>query len=114
MNQKGNKERGHEPVLVKEFLDFFSEKQISIFFDGTLGAGGHARALLEAHPEIQLYMGCDRDPEAIEIARAHLEPWKDKVEFVQGSFDDLDKYLAKKGIAQVDGFFLIWGCHLCN
>ena len=104
----------HESVMVKEFLDHFEGQSISVFFDGTLGAGGHARAILEAHPEIELLIGCDRDPEAIEIARSHLQPWANKVEFFQGSFDDLDKYLSKRGVTQVDGFFLIWGCHLCN
>lgn len=112
MTQKN--EEPHISVMSKEFLQFFEGKEISYFFDGTLGAGGHARALLEAHPEIKTYIGCDRDPEALEIARENLKPWKDKVSFVQGNFADLDRYIAERGDHQMDGFFLIWGYRLCN
>ncbi len=91
--------------MLNEFLSFFEGKKISVFFEGTLGAGGHAKALLEAHPEIEVYIGCDKDPESLEIAKVNLAPWKDKVELVQGDFSDLDVYLKKKKIKTVDGFF---------
>ena len=96
----------HVPILVKEMLDFFQDSSLSIFFDGTLGAGGHAKAILEAHPEIQRFIGCDKDPEALEIAAKTLSPWKDKIELIQGNFADLDQYLNKRNIQYVDGFFL--------
>lgn len=108
------KSRPHISVMEKEMIHFFSDRQIDVFFEGTLGAGGHAKALLEAHPEIRSYFGCDQDPEALEIAKATLDPWKGKVVFVRGNFSDLDKYLAEKSVREVDGFFLIWGYHLCN
>jgi 16S rRNA (cytosine1402-N4)-methyltransferase len=104
----------HNPVMLEEFLSFFKEKTINVFFDGTLGAGGHARALLEAHPEIRRYIACDRDPAALQIARKYLEPWKEKIDFVQGNFSDLDQHLAERRLLSVDGFFLISECRLCN
>ncbi len=85
----------HIPVLMREVLDVFAGKELSVFFDGTLGAGGHARALLEAHPEIKRYIGCDRDPRAHELSEAILAPWKEKVEFIRGSYADL--------VQEVDG-----------
>lgn len=106
--------REHIPVLLKESLEFFSGLNIRVFFEGTLGAGGHAKAFLEAHPEIERYIGCDQDPEALEIAREQLKPWKDKVEFVHANFAKLDQVLKDKKIEKVDGFFLTWECHLCN
>lgn len=96
----------HVSILVEEMLHFFQNSQLSIFFDGTLGAGGHAKAILEAHPEIQRFIGCDKDPEALEIAARVLAPWKDKVELIQGNFANLDQYLNKRNIQHVDGFFL--------
>lgn len=105
MNSKS--ELKHQPIMVTECLKFFAPVQLRVLFDGTLGAGGHARALLEAHPEIERYIGCDRDPEALEIAATALKPWKSKVEFVHGNFADLDRHLAKRQIGEVDGFFLI-------
>ena len=104
----------HISVMRDEVIAHFSRKRIGLFFDGTLGAGGHARALLESHPEIEKYIGCDRDPQALEIAAKHLEPWKDKIELIHGDFAQLDHYLQTRGISAVDGFFLISEFHLCN
>ncbi|NGX38925.1 MAG: Ribosomal RNA small subunit methyltransferase H [Chlamydiae bacterium] len=100
--------------MVDEVLRAFEGIVLKSFYEGTLGAGGHAKAILKAHPEIERYIGCDRDPEAIEIARAELDPWKEKVEFVHGNFSDLDLQLREKGIETVDGFFLIWESHQCS
>lgn len=75
----------HIPVLMREVLSVFEGKNIRVFFDGTLGAGGHAKALLETHPEIERYIGCDRDPVALDLAQKNLAEWK-KVEFVRGSY----------------------------
>ena len=40
----------HAPVLLEEVLAVFEGREISCFIDGTLGAGGHAEAILKAHP----------------------------------------------------------------
>ena len=92
--------------MTQECLKGFEGTDLKVFFEGTLGAGGHAEAILRAHPEIKRYIGCDRDPEAIEIAKERLSPWKDKVEFVRGNFAELDTILQERGIQQVNGFFL--------
>ncbi len=78
----------HIPVLMREVLDVFAECKLRTFFDGTLGAGSHAEAILKAHPEIECYIGCDRDPRALELASKRLEPWKSKVEFVRGRYSE--------------------------
>ena len=104
----------HIPVMVEEVLSCLKDVRIRTFFDGTLGAGGHAKAILETHPEIEKYMGCDKDPEALEIAKERLVPWAHKIDFVQGDFSKLDAYLKDRKIHAVDGFFLTLECHLCN
>ncbi len=96
----------HKSVLLQEVLQVFEGKQIRVFFEGTVGAGGHARALLEAHPEVEIYFACDRDPRALEIARANLAPWEGKIEWVQGAFGDLPFFLKEKGVAAIDGFLI--------
>lgn len=111
MNQRNE---AHLPVMVEEVLSFFEGKSLKVFFDGTLGAGGHAEALLSAHPEIETYIGCDQDGKALALAKERLKKWGSKVEFVSSNFRDLDRVLEKRGLAKVDGFFLIWGCHPCN
>lgn len=97
----------HLPIMVKEVVELFAPVKMISFYEGTLGAGGHAKAILEAHSEIQCYMGCDADRESLELAKQGLKPWSQKVQFFHGNFADLDLHLQEKGIKQVDGFFLI-------
>lgn len=40
----------HTPVLLQPILDAFQHMKIKTYVDGTLGAGGHATAILEGHP----------------------------------------------------------------
>jgi 16S rRNA (cytosine1402-N4)-methyltransferase len=96
----------HLPVLLREVSEIFEGKRISLFFDGTIGAGGHARAILEAHPEIEKYMGCDRDPTALAIAAKNLEPWGKKVELIQGDYADLPRFLDERKIDWIDGYLI--------
>jgi 16S rRNA (cytosine1402-N4)-methyltransferase len=92
----------HIPVLMREVLEIFAGKTLRVFFDGTLGAGGHARAILEHHPEIERYIGCDRDPRAHELASAILAPWREKVEFRRGSYAEEIKNVDRC----IDGFLI--------
>lgn len=96
----------HKPVLLREVLKVFEGKSLRLFFDGTLGAAGHASALLEAHPEIERYIGCDRDPTALELAGAALKPWGEKVELVRGAYAELPRILKEKNISCIDGFLI--------
>lgn len=79
----------HRPVLLEEVLSLFHGRSIRCFVDGTLGLGGHAAALLQAHPEIELYVGCDQDPAALTIAQERLAPWLSKLRFVSDNFSAL-------------------------
>jgi 16S rRNA (cytosine1402-N4)-methyltransferase len=79
----------HVPVLLAQVLELFARRTLRRFCDGTLGAGGHAAALLEAHPELEEYVGIDRDPVALEIAARRLELWKNKVTLVRAAFADM-------------------------
>ena len=104
----------HIPVLLKESLEIFEGKKLSSFFDGTLGFGGFAKALLELHPEIETYYGCDRDRAALSFAKQNLKEFEGKVEFIHSNFSFVREVLENKGITEVDGFFLIWEYHRCN
>ena len=62
--------------------------------DATVGAGGHARALLEAGPEIRL-LGVDRDPDAVELARTRLADFGSRVQVLEANFGDLESVLER-------------------
>lgn len=96
----------HIPVLREEVIAAFEGMQIKVFFDGTVGAGGHAEAILSTHPEIERYLACDRDPRAHELAKKRLERFGEKVEWIRGSYSDLPLFLEQKGLRTIDGFLI--------
>lgn len=88
----------HIPVLLEEVLTIFSNKNISLFIDATLGLGGHALSLLKSHPEIVQYHGVDRDPKAIEIARANLGEFSNKLNIHNTSFSKLKNLFSPSSV----------------
>lgn len=70
----------HEPVLREACVDLLRRGGPGLYVDATLGAGGHAAALLAALPDATL-LGVDRDPAALALARAGLAPFGDRVFF---------------------------------
>ncbi|HEX6844399.1 MAG TPA: 16S rRNA (cytosine(1402)-N(4))-methyltransferase RsmH [Actinomycetota bacterium] len=77
----------HEPVMAAEVLDVLRGK--AIVADLTLGAGGHAAALLEAGAT--RVIGVDRDPEAIRIANERLGAYGDRFRAVLARFSEVDE-----------------------
>lgn len=70
--------------------------------DLTLGGGGHAEAILAALPDVDL-IGFDRDPAAIEAARARLERFGERVEFHNLPFSEAPSLFAERGISRSAG-----------
>lgn len=99
----------HRSVLIAPFLDFFRDCSLRVFVDGTVGAAGHAAALLEAHSEVETFVGLDQDATALAIAAKRLSPWQQKVVLEKGNFAQLPEHLEKQGITAVDGIFLDLG-----
>lgn len=76
----------HIPVLLREILDY-APLPTNRILDATLGLGGHAGALLAAHPQATL-LAFDRDQNALDIAGRRLAPFAGRVEFRHGDFRD--------------------------
>ncbi len=99
----------HQPVLYQEILHLLRPYSPGRYVDGTVGAGGHARGILEAcAPEGEL-LGLDRDPQALAIARQRLAPFGRRVHLVQASYVTLLDQLARLGWEGVDGILLDLG-----
>ncbi len=75
-------------------MEILAPERGGFFVDATVGAGGHAEALLEKGDGIRL-LGMDRDPDAIALARARLARFGGRVTLVQENFGDLDRTLAE-------------------
>ncbi|KAI3812538.1 hypothetical protein L1987_17248 [Smallanthus sonchifolius] len=63
----------HIPVMLGEVLEVFDSRKLHTFVDCTLGAAGHSSAIIQAHPEMQSYVGLDCDPVAHEKAKIKID-----------------------------------------
>lgn len=99
----------HTPVLVKEVVASLACRPGRLYVDGTVGGGGHARAILEeAGPDGKL-IGIDRDDRALEEAARHLKSFGDRVTLVKGNFAGIGEILEGLGKDGVDGILLDLG-----
>jgi 16S rRNA (cytosine1402-N4)-methyltransferase len=91
--------------MVEEVLGLFApalEPSGAILVDATLGRGGHARALLDAHPGLAL-IGVDTDAQAIAESRSLLAPYAGRVTLVHGRNDEIPALLSRHGDQRVQG-----------
>ena len=79
----------HIPVLLRSLLDEVSPVS-GVWLDGTLGAGGYSRALLENGAE--RVISVDRDPAALEMAADWAGNYGDRLQLVKGGFGNLDRF----------------------
>ena len=99
----------HRPVLYQEIIHALQPRSPGRYIDGTIGAGGHARGILEAcAPDGRLF-GLDVDPQALAIARETLAPYGQRVELAQASYVALPDELRRIGWEAVDGILLDLG-----
>ncbi|GDY32828.1 16S rRNA (cytosine(1402)-N(4))-methyltransferase RsmH [Gandjariella thermophila] len=95
----------HVPVLVDRVLALFAPAladRPAVLVDATLGLGGHADALLSAHPRLTL-VGLDRDPQAIALAGERLARHGNRVHLVHAGYDRMPEVLAELGMPDVQG-----------
>lgn len=93
----------HIPVLCQEVVDTLSPQEESIIFDGTFGAGGYSRALLDAANCRVIAM--DRDENVLTAANDLCEE-NERFQFVQGCFADCEAALKTLGVEALDGFVM--------
>ncbi|HEY5155135.1 MAG TPA: 16S rRNA (cytosine(1402)-N(4))-methyltransferase RsmH [Acidimicrobiales bacterium] len=76
----------HLPVMVGEITDLFGPVPAGVVIDATLGGGGHARALLRAHPHLRL-LGIDQDDAALAASASLVDDFPGRVTLVRSRFD---------------------------
>jgi len=101
----------HKPVLLNEVIEALLPEgrahDGAIFVDGTFGAGGYTRALLEtANCTV---FAIDRDPDAVRGAAPLLERFADRLQVIQGRFGDMARLLADRGVDRVQGITFDFG-----
>ncbi len=95
---------GHAPVLLEAALSHLAPQDGELFVDGTLGAGGYARAILE-RADVSV-VAFDRDPTAVDAATEWRSAYADRLQIIARPFADMADALAAVGIDAVDGVAL--------
>ncbi|MBI2474408.1 MAG: 16S rRNA (cytosine(1402)-N(4))-methyltransferase RsmH [Candidatus Taylorbacteria bacterium] len=99
----------HIPVLLNEITELLPIPPGGILLDGTLGNGGHSKAIIERSKGPITIVGLDKDSKAIERARKNLEGTNAELILEKADYRDFKKVMAANGITEIDGFLLDLG-----
>lgn len=91
----------HSPVMISEVVAGLAPRDGGVIVDATFGAGGYARAILDA--AACSVVGIDRDPEACERGAAMSQACAGRLRIVRGRFGAMVSLLAALRLDQVDG-----------
>lgn len=94
----------HISVLYNEVLRYMAPQDGETYVDGTFGAGGHSRGLLEAAN--CRVIGIDRDPTVLPFAKKLEQQYPGRFQLLQGNYSDMESLLTDAGVAEVHGILL--------
>ena len=94
----------HIPVLLDKVLKTLAPRDGGLYIDGTFGAGGYTRAILDA-ADCRV-IAIDRDPKAIAAGDSLAERYDGRLTLVEGRFSRLDRIAADTGASNADGVTL--------
>jgi 16S rRNA (cytosine1402-N4)-methyltransferase len=97
----------HVPVLLAETIAALAPRDDALYLDGTFGAGGYSRALLEAAR--CRVVAIDRDAEAVRRGAALVQNYPGRLTVIEGRFGEMEQLLAPLGIAHLSGVALDLG-----
>ncbi len=92
----------HIPVLLEEVLAGLAPVSGKCYVDGTLGLGGHTRAILERTAPAGRVIGFEWDEQAV-AAGPDMQGFGERFSLVHASYADLVEELGLLGIASIDG-----------
>lgn len=97
----------HKPVLLREVIDALAPADGGRYLDGTFGAGGHTRAILE-EADCKV-LGLDRDRTVISGATELVEDYEGRLVLAESRFSELDKVANDLGFTPLSGVLLDLG-----
>jgi len=99
----------HEPVLVKEVLEYLAPRPNENFVDCTLGGGGHAKEILERTAPDGKLLGIDLDEEAIKAANESLKQFGNRFIAIKDNFKNLKQIIYVAEFNNISGVLLDLG-----
>lgn len=90
----------HHPVMVDQIVDLFASVPAGWMVDATVGGGGHADAILDAHTQLKV-LGLDQDPDALGAAGVRLGRHGGRVRLRRTRFNRLAEAIAAENVDPV-------------
>ena len=102
-------EFSHKPVMLKECMEGLAVKDGGVYFDGTLGGGGHSYEILRLSSPSGKLIATDLDDEAIDAGTKRLSPFDGRFSVYKSNYKNFAEVLDRAGVEYLDGALLDFG-----
>lgn len=99
----------HKPVMLESCMNGLNLKNGGVYFDGTLGGGGHSEEILKRTAPDGVLIATDKDDDALIAARERLNKFGGRFISVKSDFKKFDEVLDNLGYGFIDGVLLDLG-----
>lgn len=99
----------HKPVMLEECMRGLNLKPEGLWFDGTLGGGGHSLEILKRTAPKGKLLAIDKDCDALMAAAERLVEFSDRVTYIHDDFKSAAKHIDKFAPEGLDGALLDLG-----
>ena len=102
-------EFSHKPVMLEECMQGLSLKEGGVWFDGTVGGGGHSYEILKRTSPSGKLIATDLDDEAIAAASKRLSEFNGRFSIYKSNYKDYESVFEKANVEEIDGAILDFG-----
>ena len=102
-------EFSHKPVMLEECMQGLALKEGGIWFDGTVGGGGHSYEILKRTSPSGRLIATDLDDEAIAAANKRLSEFSGRFSIYKSNYKDFARVFDEAGVREIDGAILDFG-----
>jgi len=102
-------EFSHKPVMPEECMEGLALKSGGIWYDGTVGGGGHSYEILKRTSPSGRLIATDLDDEAIAAATDRLKEFDGRFEIFKSNYKDFSIVFDRAGVEEIDGALLDFG-----
>ena len=102
-------EFSHKPVMLEECMQALALKAGGVWFDGTVGGGGHSYEILKRTSPNGRLVATDLDDEAIEASSKRLSEFENRFTIYKSNYKNFERVFDEAGVEKIDGAILDFG-----